>query len=225
MITSDYLQRIAAWSRNLNEEEIERTRTGITEKSFSKGEYVCLRGQRMDCWMGVVTGLVKLSTVSGAGKTVTYTGVPAGGWFGEGSVLKNEARRYDIVALRDTRIALLNRPTFLWLFENSVGFNRFLVGQLNERLSHFMALLEYDRMLDATTKLARCIASMFNPVLYPGVRTHLDIAQEEIGLLSGMSRQVANQCLKTLEGDGVLRIEYGGITVVDLERLRRYGDA
>jgi Mn-dependent DtxR family transcriptional regulator len=42
--------------------------------------------------------------------------------------------------------------------------------------------------------------------------------------LSGISRQNANQCLKRLEKEGLLRLEYGGVTILDLERLRRYGE-
>jgi hypothetical protein len=38
-----------------------------------------------------------------------------------------------------------------------------------------------------------------------------------------LTRQVANHSLKALEKDGVVRLEYGGVTVVDLERLRSYG--
>jgi hypothetical protein len=34
----------------------------------------------------------------------------------------------------------------------------------------------------------------------------------------------ANQCLKRSEKEGLLRIEYGGVTVVDLDRLRHYGE-
>lgn len=224
MISADQLHRIAAWSRGLNETELERARSGIVERSFNQGEYVCMRGERLESWTGVVSGLVKLGAGTSDGKNVTFAGVRDGAWFGEGSVLKNEARRYDVIALRATRLAMMNRPTFLWLFENSVAFNRFLVGQLNERLGQFMALVEYDRLLDATTRLARCLASMFNPVLYPDVGRHLDITQEELGLLSGISRQGTNQCLKTLEKEGLLRVEYGGITIVDLERLRQYGN-
>lgn len=224
MVTPERLQHIAAWSRDLAAGERERAGAGVVEKSFARGSTICTSGSRLDSWTGVVDGLVKLSTVSHSGKTVTYTGVPAGGWFGEGSVLKNEKRRYDIVALRDTRLAMMNRATFLWLFENSSAFNRFLVGQLNERLGQFMGLLENDRRLDATGRVARCIASMFNPVLYPAVGAHLDISQEEVGLLAGVSRQIANQCLKALEGEGLIRVEYCGVTVVDLERLRSYGD-
>jgi hypothetical protein len=32
------------------------------------------------------------------------------------------------------------------------------------------------------------------------------------------------QCLKELEKQGLLRLEYGGVTIVDLERLRSYDD-
>lgn len=223
VITADHLQRIAVWARDLSEDEVERARRGIVEKAYAKGAYICHRGDRLDAWLGVVSGLVKVSTISHAGKAVTFTGVPTGGWFGEGTVLKDEARQYDLVALRDTRIALMSGATFRWLLEHSVGFNRFLVGQLNERLGQFIALLGYDRMLDAPARVARCIAWLFNPVLYPSVGTFLEISQEELGLLCGLSRQMTNKSLKDLEAAGLLRIEHGGLTVLDLRRLGRYG--
>ena len=224
MIAPDYLKRIALWSRDLNDREIEVARAGIVEKSYRTNEFIFMRGDQFEYWTGVVTGLARMGIVSRGGKAMSFAGLTAGAWFGEGTVLKNEARRYDVVALRDTRLAMMNRNTFFWLFENSVGFNRFLVGQLNERLGQFIGLLEYGRTLDATARLARCIATLFNPILYPEVTPHLEVTQEEIGALSGISRQNANQCLKKLEKQGLLRLEYGGVTVINLERLRSYGE-
>ena len=223
MISAAHLREIAFWSADLSEQEFEHARRGIVEKAYPKGSYVCHRGDRFDSWAGVTAGLIKLSTASRNGKSVTLAGLRAGGWFGEGTVLKNEVRQYDLVALRDTRMALMDRPTFLWLFENSVGFNRFLVKQFNERLGQFIALVEYDRMLDAPARLARNIAWLFNPILYRNLGMHLEISQEEIGLLSGISRQMANKSLQILESKGLLRAEHSGITVLDLERLARYG--
>ncbi|MGM4886820.1 Crp/Fnr family transcriptional regulator [Tardiphaga sp. 11_C7_N12_6] len=224
MIAADHLKRIAAWARDLNEKEIEVARAGIVEKSFKANEFVCMRGDQFEYWTGVVSGLAKIGTISRSGKEVSITGLTAGAWFGEGSVLKNEPRRYDIVPLRDSKLAFMERPAFMWLFENSVGFNRFLVSLLNERLGQFIALTEYGRRLDSTGRLARCIASLFNPILYRDAARHLDITQEELGAISGISRQRANQCLQTLEKEGLLRLEYGGVTVVDLEKLGSYGD-
>lgn len=224
MIQVDYLRKIAPWSRDLSDDELERIRRGIIEKSFSQGDYVCHRGDRLDFWTGIASGLMKLSTTSHSGKTVTLAGIRAGGWFGEGSLLKDEPRNYDLVVLRETRLAFMNRPTFNWLFENSVAFNRYLVRQFNERLGQFIALVEYDRSLDATARLARSIAWLFNPVLYPQAGLHLDISQEEIGLLSGLSRPVTNKSLQTLEAKGLLRVERNGLTVLNLDRLRDFGD-
>ena len=42
-----------------------------------------------------------MANVSADGKSMSFIGVGTGGWFGEGSLLKDEPRRYDIVALRD----------------------------------------------------------------------------------------------------------------------------
>jgi CRP-like cAMP-binding protein len=224
MITPDYLRRIAIWSRELSEREAEMACAGITERSYRAGEHIFLRGDQFDYWTGVVAGLVRMSIVSRLGKALTFTGLTAGAWFGEGTVLKKEARRYDMVALRDSRVALMEQGTFFWLYENSVAFNRFLVVQLNERLGQFIALVEYGRTLDAAARLARSIASLFNPILYPDLSLHLEITQEEIGALSGISRQNANQCLKRLEKEGLLRLEYGGVTIIDLDSLRSYGE-
>jgi CRP-like cAMP-binding protein len=224
MIAVDYLKRIAAWSRELNDREIEVARAGIVEKSYSANEFIFMRGDSFDYWTGIVTGLARMGTASSGGKAVMLAGVTAGGWFGEGSILKGEARRYDMVALRDTRLALMDRNTFFWLFENSVAFNKFLVRQLNERVGQFIAALEHGRTLDVTSRVARSIASLFNPILYPDMTRHLEITQEEIGALSGISRQNTNQCLKRLEKEGLLRLEYGGVTIIELERLRHHGE-
>ena len=131
------------------------------------------------------------------GKTTSLTGISTGGWFGEGSLLKNETRRYDVMALRETRVAFMSRSTFLWLLDHSIPFNRHIIAQLNERLGQFVGMIENERMLDTDARIARGLAALFNPVLYPGTNRLLQISQEELGYLAGVSRQRANQALST----------------------------
>jgi CRP-like cAMP-binding protein len=217
------LRRVAFWAAALTEAEAARALKGIAERRFAAGTYVCHRGDRLDYWTGVVSGLIKISAISESGKAMTFAGIGAGGWFGEGTVLKNEPRQYDLVALRNTELAIMNRATFMWLFENSVGFTHFLVHQLNERMGQFIATIESDRIHDPTAKIARHLSWLFNPVLYPHAGSHIEITQEELALLAGVSRQIANKCLLALEAARLVVTERGGITVVDLERLTRYG--
>ena len=212
------------WAKELSTDEFERIKSGIVVRNIAAGAYVCMKGEPVEHWMGVVEGLLKIACNWSTGKTTTFTGVPTGGWFGEGSLLKNELRKYDVIALRDSKVAFMNRSTFQWLLDHSIPFNRFLIIQLNERLGQFIGMMDHERLLDIDARLARCLASMFNPVLYPGISRELQLSQEEIGFLAGISRQRVNQALRKLEEAGLLHIDYGSITIVDLPGLRIFGE-
>jgi CRP/FNR family transcriptional regulator, cyclic AMP receptor protein len=215
--------RATQWAKGLTEEQMLRVASEAQERTYAAGAAICRNGEPADAWIGVVEGLVKLHLVTRGGRPVTFTGIPSGGWFGEGSLLKNEPRRYDVLALRESRIARVPRGTFEWLLDSSIPFNRFVMRQLNERLGQFIALVGYERMLDTDARVARCIGELFHPILHPVAGPRLSISQEEIGLLTGVSRQRANKALQKLESEGLLALEYGGIRVLDVERLRRYG--
>jgi len=211
------------WIRDLTSEQQARVCAETVERLVPAGGFACRKGEPVEHWIGVAEGLLKLSIDSPEGKTATLTGIAAGGWFGEGSLLRTETRRYDAVALRDSRVALMPRATFTWLLDSSIAFNRFLLDQLNERLGQFIGMVEYERLLSPDARIARCVGMLFNAHLQPGVAPRMRLSQEEIGYLSGVSRQRANQALRVLAEAGLVRLEYGGITVLDVEGLKSYG--
>jgi CRP-like cAMP-binding protein len=194
-----------------------------SERRISGNGFVCLKGEPVSHWIGVIDGLVRLGTHSAEGKVATFTGIPAGAWFGEGSMLKEEARRYDAIALRDSRVACMPRSTFQWLLDESIGFNRFLLEHLNERLGQFIGMLESQRLANPDARIANCIAWLYQPALYPSTGAQLKITQEELGFLSGVSRQRVNQALRTLSEHHLLQVDYGRITILDLDGLRAFG--
>ncbi|MEB6662792.1 Crp/Fnr family transcriptional regulator [Achromobacter ruhlandii] len=223
MQLSDSLQLAAAWFRVLDAEQQARVERDLSVQQVAAGSIIERKGELAQAWIGVLAGLVKVSVGNAEGKVASLTGVPAGGWIGEGSLLKREVRKYDIVALRDSVVARLPAATFDWLLDNSIPFNRYLLHQLNERVAQFIGKAEYDRLLDPDARVARCLAELFNPLLYPGMGMRLTITQEEVGYLARVSRQRANQALRKLEEAGLLNVEYGAVRVLDLDGLKRYG--
>lgn len=208
------------WLRQLLPAEYERAASHITVGDALPGDFVCRVGRPATYWFGVVEGLLKMSSDTALGQTVTFTGVPPGGWFGEGTVLKREPYRYNIQPLRKSVVAGLPVDTFHWLLDHSIGFNRFIMNQLNERLGQFIAAREIDRLNDPDMRVARSLAALFNPVLYPGVGEVLRITQQELAYLVGLSRQRVNEALAVLESQGAIRVEYGGLRILDLAALR-----
>jgi len=208
------------WLRLLTPAECAIAAAELKVSEALPGDLVCRVGHPVTYWFGVVDGLLKMSGDNADGQTMTFTGVPPGGWFGEGTALKREAYRYNIQALRKSLVAGLPVDTFHRLLDHSIGFNRFVMNQLNERLGQFIAAREIDRMNSPDLRVARSLAALFNPVLYPGVGEVLRITQQELAYLAGLSRQRVNEALATLQAQGLIRVEYGGLRVLDLPALR-----
>ncbi len=208
------------WLPLLLAKERERAINALRVGDAEKGDFVCRVGRPVTYWFGTVSGLLKMSSDNEDGQTMTFTGVPPGGWFGEGTALKREVYRYNIQALRASVVAGLPLETFHWLIDNSLGFNRFVMNQLNERLGQFIAAREFDRLNNPDLRVARNLAALFNPVLFSGVGDLLRITQQELAYLVGLSRQRVNEALIHLQEEELIRVEYGGLRVLDRHGLR-----
>lgn len=213
------------WIQNLPGSAKARVLDDAYALEYADGDTVVRKGDPATSWIGVVDGLLKVSAVYRSGRIVMFTGIPDGGWVGEGALIKRELRKYDIVAMRATRVVHIPGPTFRWLLDTSIDFNHFIIAHLNERLGQYVGMVETDRLADPVARLARAIASLFNPVLYPGTHALLNVSQAELGELAGLSRQTTNASIRRLAADGLLDVAYGGVLVKNVAALRDYADA
>lgn len=208
------------WLPLLTRDERVAVQARIVVSDPQPGDYVCRVGRPVTYWFGVVSGLLKMNSDTENGQSMTFTGLPPGGWFGEGTALKREAYRYNVQPLRPSVVAGLPVDDFHWLVDHSLGFNRFIMNQLNERLGQFIAAREIDRLTNPEVKVARSLAALFNPALFSGVGQVLRVTQQEMAYLVGLSRQRVNEALRELERRGLILIEYGGLRILDHAGLR-----
>jgi DNA-binding GntR family transcriptional regulator len=59
-------------------------------------------------------------------------------------------------------------------------------------------------------------------VLFPGVGEVLQITQQELAYLVGLSRQRVNVALQRLVAEGWIKVTYGGVRVLNLTALRSH---
>jgi CRP/FNR family cyclic AMP-dependent transcriptional regulator len=208
------------WLRVLEPAARSHAELAIRVGDAKAGDLVCRMGKPVTYWFGVVDGLLKMSNDTADGHTMTFVGLPPGAWFGEGTALKREPYRYNIQALRKSTVAGLPIDTFHDLLDHSIRFNRFVMNQINARLGQFIAARETDRLSNPDLRVARSLAAFFNAELYPGVGDLLRITQQELAYLVGLSRQRVNVALTHLQAHGLIRVEYGGLRVLDLPRLQ-----
>lgn len=225
---SDILQilPLGRFVKQLSEGHQDRFQAEMVVKEFGAHAHVCRKGMSADWWFGIIAGVVKIQVSSPDGRGTTLATFSEGCWFGEGALLKEECWPYDAVTVNNVVMAMIPSSCFRWLLNNSLPFNHFLIDQLNMRLGQFIGRCEHARLHQADQHVAHCIAELLDPRLNPiSDRSYLRMSQEELGHLAGVSRAIVNRVLQDLERDGIIRVSYGSISLIDLQGLRRFSES
>ncbi|TSE25446.1 CRP-like cAMP-activated global transcriptional regulator [Tepidimonas sediminis] len=179
-----------------------------------RGERLLARGSPVQAWWAVLAGMAKLQTAAPDGRVSAFLGVPAGQWFGEGTVLRGGSWRYDVVALRDTTLIGLPLPWFQRLHATSLPFNHFLIERLNHRLGQAMTAIEAGRLCTPQERVAQVLLMFCGA----GVQ-RITLSQEDLGHLAGLSRQTINRVLKAFEARGWVTLDFSRVEVGDRAAL------
>lgn len=206
--------RSQPWFSSLPARRQSEIQSSVSVTYGERGETILHANATVGGWYAVLDGLVKLESHSVHGRPSTFLGVPSGDWFGEGSALKDEPRRYDVIALRESRVLCLPMTEFSRLHRESISFNHFLVAHLNLRLGQAMSIIEAGRIRSPEQRVAIYLTRTF----WPGQR-RVHLSQEELGHLVGLARQTVNRVLKSLEAEGLVSLRFGRIDLVDEARL------
>lgn len=194
-----------------------RVTDSLLHRTAKKGKVMLKADTEVEGWYAVLSGLVKLQSVPVKGRLSTFLCIASGDWFGEGSALHVERRRYEVVALRDTELLCLPHPEFHLLRATSIEFNQYLVSQLSNRVGQAMALIEFGRLRTPEQRVALSLSRLF----WGRVRK-LSLSQEELANMVGISRQTVNQALKVLAERQLVSLEFGRVDIPDDDALTRF---
>ncbi|MEI7569805.1 MAG: Crp/Fnr family transcriptional regulator, partial [Alcaligenaceae bacterium] len=78
-MSSPSLELSAAWMPLLTAEQRARVEHDTSLQQVSAGAMIERRGEPSLAWIGVISGLIKISVGNADGKLASLTGVPAGG--------------------------------------------------------------------------------------------------------------------------------------------------
>jgi CRP/FNR family cyclic AMP-dependent transcriptional regulator len=206
------------WFASLDKDLQYQVRNGVYAHEGAKGQVLLPAGAPVQGWYAVLSGLALLrSPTAPRQRTSAFIGIPDGEWFGEGSAIKGEPRKYDVIALRPTVMLCLPLALFSTLLDSSLAFNQFLVHHMNLRLGQAMGIIEAGRMRSPEHRVALYLSRLF----WRSTR-RLNLTQEELGQLVGLSRQTVNRVLRMLEGLGIVSLEFGRVAIMDDMALNAY---
>ncbi len=219
--TRDELLTQQTWWSQVSERARAEVLERAGERVLAAGEVLGRYGEMQNQWYGVLEGFLKWSVGREDGQTATLGGQLPGSWFGEATLLLGRPRMGEVVAVRFSRVLTLDQETFHWLRRTEAAFGEWLLSHLVARIDWMMRNTAAHRLLDTEGLVAQSLVAMTHPLNNPRQDLFLCISQEELASLVTVSRQSCNKALASLQKKGLLRMEYGGIAVSDIEGLRR----
>lgn len=190
---------------------------------LSKNETLYVRGSSPESIFCVESGAIQLSATSLNGREAVLNVVEPGRWFGELTVLIEEPRAHDAKALLSTDLLVVPAARLHEIVDNKPAYLLEFLRLVCHRYKWAMERIDAAILQPLSVRLAhRLLAAQATSSVEKATgHPELRLSQEGLGQMLGASRQSVNKQLKEWESEGVLRVAYGRIILLDLDALRR----
>ena len=183
-------------------------------RSVRAGTRIFERGDPGTSLFAVLRGTVRISNQSADGKDAVLNMIPAGGIVGEIALLDGQPRTADAVAVSDCELMQIERRDFVPLVTQNPEIALKLIEILCGRIRRTSEQVEDMTFLDLPGRLAKTLLWLSAQSGASPARK-VSITQREIGQIIGMSRESTIKQLREWEDKKWVRLERGGLVVLD----------
>lgn len=203
--------------------EVQETLLGISWiKRLARDDALFLKGSAPDALFGVVSGSLRVSVPAADGREAVIAMLGPGHWFGEVSLFVGRERVYDIDATEPSEVAIVDAPAFHALIAARPDVHMAFTRLVCMRLRGALAWIDDAILMPLPVRLAHRLLRL--EARAGSEDDTLNVSQEDLAYMLGVSRQSVNRQLKLWQDEGVLRLSYRSVVLLDREALRRRAD-
>jgi CRP/FNR family transcriptional regulator, cyclic AMP receptor protein len=208
-LTPADLEALAAWGR---------------VRRFGRGSMLFQEGERAEHVLIVRSGSVKVASYTEDGKEIMLAVRGPGELLGELSAIDGEPRSAGASALSPVEVLSVAAEDFRTFLEMRPRVATTLLQMLSRKLRDAdrkrIEFGAYDTIGRVCRRLVE-MAERFGEENARGVRITLPLSQQELAGWTGSSREAVSKALHQLRSRGFIETARRGITVLDLDGLRR----
>ncbi len=207
--------------KNFSPEVIMAMTPFFTPCRFNSDNMICMKGDPSDYLYLICEGEVEVTVSSRDGKIIVLETLSRGDVFGEVGLLDKGPRTADVTARTDISLYRLEADDFETLTQS------FSPGELKAITSYACYLfrrvtnsLEETAFMDADIRIARKIRELYeHSENKNGNSFRLNISQENLGRMAGLSREATNKALSHLEEKGLIQHKYKRVSVPNVKNF------
>jgi CRP-like cAMP-binding protein len=216
MVTQAEFLNSISYFTGLGELVIGSIRRYVYEKRAARGEQILAEGDIADVLYFVAEGVVKVFKTSADGKEQILRIIRPGESFNDVPVLTGGVSLVSAAAMGPVALYALKKSDLERIMREhpQIAFN--VIEVLSQRVAELISLVEDLSFRHVTGRVAKVLLE------YAGDKTgdRPRLTQQEMAAMIGTAREMVGRSLKSLEGDGAIRMERSRIIITDQEALR-----
>lgn len=183
------------------------------------GEMLFRQGDQPNGFYALLSGTVKMSTLSAEGREAILIFLDAATWFGEISLIDGEPRTHDATALSEVELLVLEPQVFRTLMQRN-SFANAITRMLAKRIRLLYGIVEDAGLRSVRARVARrllLLAEVANR--QQDGHALVTVTQEALAMMLGMTRQTLSKELSFFKQHDLIRLAYGSIEILSESRL------
>jgi CRP/FNR family transcriptional regulator, cyclic AMP receptor protein len=210
---------------DLGREELDRLAGELRSRRYRRGEAIFHQGDPGDGLHVVLSGRVKIASVSDSGAEAILATLRPGEFFGSLALLDGAPRSASASAIDATETVILPHDGFRRLLDESPAIRDHVLRGLALEIRRLTRHVKDLHFLDIAGRLAARLVWLAAEQGVPGddgsIRLEGALKQGELAAMVGSTRQSVNKVLGNLVDDGLIRLGRDGIVVLDLAGLEQ----
>jgi CRP-like cAMP-binding protein len=200
--------------------ELDRIAATVIESQVARGDVVFRRGDPCAGFHIVVYGQIKLAFVSPDGNEKVVEIIGPGHSFGEALMFMEKAYIVTAQALADSMLLHVPKTAVFDELENDPKFARKMLAGLSRRLHGLICDVEAYSLSSGTQRVIGYLLK--DELTEDGDRITLQVSKTVLASRLNLTPEHFSRILHDLAGKRMISVEGRNITILDIEKLRRY---
>jgi len=222
------LKKLLSRIRRFNElssEVQEEIAAAARPRHYEAGQVIYLEGEPADAVYILERGWVKATRMSRDGREQAMLFLRPVEIFGDVAVFAGVPYPGTVTTLEEVDVWVIPAQTLLHLVRRHPELAMAVIQRLGERVLHYISLVEDLSLKSVEARLANTLLQ--NAELHEGqliVPRRVWTTYDEMAVRLGTVRDVLSRALKTLEAEGLLKVERRQIILLDRDGLAQRGE-
>lgn len=215
---SECLLKLPFWEQ-MSSGEKELVRENSVIKKYGKGQLICNSGEECGGLTMVLDGELRISILSDRGREITLYRLQQNEICAltASCILSQITFDTQTTASDDCTVLLINSFTFEKLMNQNIYVRCFMYELLTQRFSSVMWTMQMILFNGYDRRLASFLIGEYERT---GLKT-IQMTHEQIAQYTNSVREVVARMLKRFVNEGLVELERGKITLIDIESLRK----